>query len=154
LDADALNLLSSDPQHRDDWILTPHPGEACRLLGVACQEIQEDRYLTVSALQEQYGGTVLLKGAGTLIKGPYPITRVCRAGNPGMASGGMGDILSGVIGGLVAQNLSLQDAAEVGVFVHGIAGDRAAAEGGERGLLASDVLGHLRHLVNPQSLWE
>ena len=128
LDADALNLLSDGHyERRSDWVLTPHPGEAARLLGISCQTVQEDRFAMVHALQAQYGGVALLKGAGTLVLGEDGLVRVSPAGNPGMASGGMGDILSGIIGGLMAQGLSLLDATEVGAFVHGIAGDRAAA---------------------------
>lgn len=150
LDADALNLLSQQPAHCDNWILTPHPGEAGRLLGVTCQEVQADRFGAIQELEKRYGGVTVLKGAGTLVKGESEVVSVCRAGNPGMASGGMGDILSGIISGLLAQHLSLQDAAEVGVYVHARAGDLAVQEGGgERGLLATDIFVHMRHLVNP-----
>lgn len=149
LDADSLTLLAEHPLKRDDWILTPHPGEASRLLGVTCQDIQRDRFKAVTALQNKYHGVVVLKGVGTLIKGDSEIIYVCPVGNPGMASGGMGDILSGVIGGLLAQRLSLLKATELGVFIHSLAADCAAEEGGERGLLASDLLPHLRLLVNP-----
>ena len=149
LDADSLALLAEHPMQRDDWILTPHPGEASRLLEVSCQDVQRDRFEAVAVLQKRYHGVIALKGVGTLIKGDSEIIRVCPAGNPGMASGGMGDILSGVIGGLLAQRLSLSKATELGVFLHSLAADYAAEEGGERGLLASDLLPHLRLLVNP-----
>lgn len=149
LDADALNLLSQHPSQSDQWVLTPHPGESARLLQCSCQELQLDRFDAVSELQKKYGGVVVLKGAGTLIKGPQGRIKVCRAGNPGMASGGMGDILSGIIGGLIAQGLDLMAAAEIGVYVHARAGDLAVVEGGERGLLATDILAYLRRLVNP-----
>lgn len=149
LDADSLNLLAEYPLQRDDWILTPHPGEASRLLKVTRQDIQRDRFEAVAALQKKYHGVIALKGVGTLIKGDGEIIHVCPAGNPGMASGGMGDILSGVIGGLLAQRLSLSKSTELGIFLHALAADCAAKEGGERGLLASDLLPHLRLLVNP-----
>ena len=149
LDADSLNLLSQAPQRADDWVLTPHPGEASRLLDISCPEIQADRFKAVAAVQKRYGGVVALKGTGTLIQGEKTTIRICPAGNPGMASGGMGDILSGVIGGLLAQGLTPLAAAEAGVFVHSVAADRAAEEGGERGLLATDLLPYLRTLVNP-----
>lgn len=149
LDADSLTLLAEHPLQRDDWVLTPHPGEASRLLGMTCQDIQRDRFKAVSALQKKYHGVIVLKGVGTLIKGDGETIYVCPVGNPGMASGGMGDILSGVIGGLLAQRLSLSKATELGVFIHSLAADCAAEEGGERGLLASDLLPHLRLLVNP-----
>jgi NAD(P)H-hydrate epimerase len=148
VDADALNLLSHDPRHNDNWILTPHPGEAARLLGCSSSEIQANRFEAVKALQQRYGGVIVLKGAGTLIyDGRLPI-RLCTAGNPGMASGGMGDALTGVIAGLLAQKLSLADAACLGVLLHAVAADKAAQEAGERGMLAMDLMPHLRQLVN------
>ena len=148
LDADSLNLLAESPTQREDWILTPHPGEASRLLNISCQKIQRDRFKAIRRLTQRYGGVVILKGAGTLIKGIKDEISVCPAGNPGMATGGMGDILSGVIGGLLAQQLSLMTSAQAGVFIHSLAADRAAEEGGERGLLATDLFPHLRALVN------
>lgn len=148
LDADSLNLLAESPVQREDWILTPHPGEASRLMNVSCQEIQSDRFKAIRRLSRRYRGVVVLKGAGTLIKGGEEEISVCSGGNPGMASGGMGDILSGVIGGLLAQRLNLVAAAQGGVFIHSLAADRAAEEGGERGLLATDLFPHLRALVN------
>lgn len=148
LDADCLNLLAFAPQRSQDWVLTPHPGEAARLLGTSIENVQSNRYQTAKALQRQYGGVVVLKGVGTLVQAEDPLSSVCPCGNPGMASGGMGDILSGVIGGLIAQGLSIKNAAEAGVFVHAKAADLAALQGGERGLLATDLLNHLRQLVN------
>jgi NAD(P)H-hydrate epimerase len=147
LDADALNLLAQDPVPRKPWVLTPHPGEAARLLGIDTATIQQDRYSAATALQQRYGGVCVLKGAGTVVSSKDRIT-VCGSGNPGMASGGMGDVLTGVIAGLLAQGLSLVDAAELGVCLHAAAGD-AAAESGERGMLATDLLPYLRRLVNP-----
>jgi NAD(P)H-hydrate epimerase len=147
VDADALNLLAQAPQQRHDWILTPHPGEAARLLGVTTAEIQGDRYVAVRALQERYGGVVVLKGSGTLIADAASVW-CCSYGNPGMASAGMGDVLTGVIAALLAQGLSLSAAARVGVLVHARAGDTAASVG-ERGLMARDVIAALRTQVNP-----
>lgn len=149
LDADALNLLSEFPQIADDWILTPHPGEAARLLHENCQHLQNNRFKAVSNIQKRYGGVVVLKGLGTLIKGETEQISLCSAGNPGMASGGMGDVLSGVIGGLLAQKLSLLEAAQAGVFIHSQAADQAAIDEGERGLLAMDLIPYLRPMVNP-----
>ena len=94
---------------------------------------------------------MVLKGVGTIIQSASELPVVCPAGNPGMASGGMGDVLSGILGGLLAQGLTLTQAAEVGVMVHAMAADCAAEQGGERGLLASDVLDQLRALVNPDA---
>jgi NAD(P)H-hydrate epimerase len=147
VDADALNLLAEAPVFRKNWVLTPHPGEAARLLGVTPDIIQNDRIDAVSKMQARYGGVVVLKGAGSLIASETGII-VCDAGNPGMASGGMGDVLTGVIAGLLAQGLPLDEAAHVGVLIHAHAGDLAAGEH-PRGMLAGDLLKHLREVVNP-----
>lgn len=147
LDADALNLLAERPKQRANWILTPHPGEAARLLKTDNQTIQADRFAAAKQLQNKYSGVVVLKGAGTIIQTAQS-TSICTAGNPGMASAGMGDVLSGVIAGLLAQGLTLVQAAELGVCLHAQAGDLAAVQDGERGLLATDLLPYLRHLVN------
>ncbi|MDD5412279.1 MAG: NAD(P)H-hydrate dehydratase [Methylobacter sp.] len=147
VDADGLNLLVNSPVTRLDWILTPHPGEAGRLLNRPTAEVQQDRFAAVSAIQAQYGGVAILKGAGTLIASEDELA-VSVTGNPGMASGGMGDVLSGVIAGLLAQGLSLKTAAQQGVYMHGLAADLAAEKDGERGLLASDLMPYLRQLVN------
>ena len=147
VDADALSLLAETPLRRGDWVLTPHPGEAARLLGVTNAAIQRDRFAAAQALQSRYGGVAVLKGAGTLVQTEGDRPTICTAGNPGMASGGMGDVLTGVIAGLIAQKLQLPDAARLGVWLHAVAGDRAARDG-ERGLLASDLMPHLRALAN------
>ena len=147
VDADALNLLACDPISRHNWILTPHPGEAARLLGTDTATVQQDRFAALSFLRKQYGGTVILKGAGTLISSEH-LPAVCTGGNPGMASGGMGDVLSGVLGALLAQGLETGAAAQAGVCLHAQAADRAAADGGERGLLASDLMPLLREGIN------
>ncbi|MEQ1439584.1 NAD(P)H-hydrate dehydratase [Fontimonas sp. SYSU GA230001] len=146
VDADALNLLARLPRRRERWILTPHPGEAARLLGCTTAEVQLDRPGSVAALERRYGGTVVLKGAGSLVGGVTP--RICPYGNPGMACGGMGDVLTGVIAALWAQGHGPQQAAELGVLAHALAGDRAALRG-ERGLLPQDLLAELRGIVNP-----
>ncbi|MGR9088540.1 MAG: NAD(P)H-hydrate dehydratase [Gammaproteobacteria bacterium] len=147
VDADGLNLLAACDLKKTNWILTPHPGEASRLLSISTAEVQQDRFGAANDLQARYGGVIVLKGAGTLIASDKGIS-VSNTGNPGMASGGMGDVLAGAIAGLVAQGLSMKDAAEQGVYLHGLAADRAAARNGERGLLATDLMGYLRELVN------
>ncbi len=150
LDADSLNLLSENPRALRQAILTPHPGEAARLLGITISQLQENRFQAAQQIQERYQALVVLKGAGTLIQAEENgVPALCHLGNPGMASAGMGDVLSGVIGGLLAQGFDKEIAAELGVFVHAVAADRAAEEGGERGLLACDLMPHLRRLVNP-----
>lgn len=145
VDADALNLLAEQPESRADWSLTPHPGEASRLLGTTVAAVQADRFAAVRELRRRYGGSVVLKGAGSLVLDDDGLS-LCPYGNPGMAAGGMGDVLAGVIGGLRAQ--SVAQPARLGVLAHALAGD-AAASGGERGLAASDLLLHLRRQVNP-----
>lgn len=146
IDADGLNLLAQQPQHKARWILTPHPGEAARLLQRTVAEVQADRFTSARDMVARFGGVCVLKGAGTLVAHHDQCT-VNTTGNPGMASGGMGDILSGIIGGLLAQGLDLMQAAQVGVCLHGAAAD-LAAKSGQRGLLATDLLPHLRQLVN------
>jgi hydroxyethylthiazole kinase-like uncharacterized protein yjeF len=146
IDADGLNLLSRSGHGQGQWILTPHPAEAARLLGQQTSEIQADRYASVAAISDRYQSVTVLKGAGSLVHAPG-MTWLCPHGNPGMATAGMGDILAGVIGGLLAQGLNREEAARLGVFIHAIAGDRAA-EMGERGMMASDLLDHIRAEVN------
>jgi NAD(P)H-hydrate epimerase len=148
VDADALRGLATRTLRRDDWVLTPHPGEAAAMLGVCAAEVAADRFTIGHRLQQRYGGSVVLKGAGTLVhNADASPAAVCDGGNPGMASGGMGDALTGIIAGLLAQGLSPRDAAEAGVCLHAAAGD-AAAVAGQRGLLASDLIAELRELVN------
>lgn len=148
VDADGLNLLAEEPVARGNWILTPHPGEAARLLGVSTPDIQQDRFTAIRALADRYSGTMVLKGAGTLVasKDSRPVG-VCSLGNPGMASGGMGDVLTGVIAGLLAQIGVLSTAARTGVWLHARAAD-SAAEQGERGMLAMDLLPLIRQFAN------
>ena len=148
VDADALNIVAeSGGPAREDWILTPHPGEAARLLGMHTSEIQQDRLAALERLVGRYKGTVVLKGAGTLIAAPGRTPALCERGNPGMATAGMGDVLTGAIAGILAQCRDAWLAARVGVLVHAMAGD-AAARMGERGLLAGDVARELRNCVN------
>lgn len=166
LDADALNLIAENPAgalaladvtSRANWILTPHPGEAARLLKSTTGEVQRDRFNTVRQLQQLTGGNCLLKGAGSLMafapsaESSSKVARpelldVCVEGNPGMASGGMGDVLAGIAGGLLAQGLSSADALRAAVCLHARAADLAAAHHGEQGLLASDLLPALTRL--------
>lgn len=150
VDADALNLLAKIPFRFANSILTPHPGEAARLLDLPSAEVQADRFAAVSALQRRFGGVCVLKGAGTLVADSNGSVGVCTAGNPGMACGGMGDLLTGTIAGLLAQGYTPNLAASIGVCLHGKAGDRSARDDGERGLLPSDLLPWLRHYANPK----
>lgn len=161
LDADALNLLVDErvgedlpPCNARQWVLTPHPGEAARLLRSSVAQVQADRFAAVASLRSRWGGAVVLKGAGSLLcslsEEGAAVLELCTEGNPGMATGGMGDVLSGVIGGLLAQGLSPANALRCGVCIHGEAADLAVAQEGERGLLATDVLPYIRRLANPR----
>ncbi len=150
LDADALNILAGGRVlagvKRDDWVLTPHVGEAARLLGISTAEVSADRVAAARAIQQKFSGVVILKGTGTLIAHSDGID-IINSGNPGMASGGMGDLLTGVIAALIGQGMALPAAARLAVWVHGEAGNRAARDG-QRGLLATDLLPHIRALVD------
>lgn len=148
IDADGLVWLSRFELSRENWVLTPHPGEAACLLQSTNQIVQQNREGAIGLLQQQYGGVVVLKGAGTLILGQSHQLHICPSGNPGMATGGMGDILSGLIAGFIAQGLAPETAALIGVSLHAQAGDKIAKLKGERGMLATDLLVYIRELVN------
>ncbi|MFN8901050.1 MAG: NAD(P)H-hydrate dehydratase [Lysobacteraceae bacterium] len=147
-DADALHRLRDPAERLGDAVLTPPPGAAGALLGLASGEVQADRFAALEALVARWGAVVILKGAGTLVGAPGATPVVVSGGNPGMATAGMGDVLAGLVAGLRAQGLSAFDAAWVGAVAHAEAGDRASVEG-QRGLLAGDVLACLRPVLNP-----
>ena len=151
LDADALNLLAEQPDLlqgiNTPRIMTPHPGEAARLLSWTIAEIEADRFRAVQELKERYSATVVLKGAGSLVAGSAGIS-LCSHGNPGMAVAGMGDVLSGIIGSLLAQGLTPEQAAGFGVWLHAMAGDLHATDSGERGMRATDLIPYARKLIN------
>jgi ADP-dependent NAD(P)H-hydrate dehydratase / NAD(P)H-hydrate epimerase len=149
-DADALNLVAAAPVARGNWVITPHPGEAARLLGSSVDEVERERLASVRALAARYDAVAVLKGTNTLVGARSGPPAVCDRGNPGMASGGMGDVLSGVIGGLLVQTRELSKSARSGVLLHALAGDDAAAAG-QRGTLAADLMPHLRRWANPTS---
>ena len=132
----------------DNWVLTPHPGEAACLLSCSGAQIQADRFNAAASILHQYGGTVVLKGVGSVIQTGENNSFICPKGNPGMASAGMGDVLSGIIAGLAAQGLTLSEAAKLGVWLHASAADRVAQAQGERGLLAGDLLNLLPKVLN------
>lgn len=156
IDADALNLLSDQfssilesPSFKSkQHIFTPHPGEAARMLKSTSTDIQADRLSAIKALQEKWGGNILLKGSGSLVCSAEGEISLCPYGNPGMASGGMGDVLSGLIGGLLSQGLEPSYALKLAVCLHAKAADIASNEIGERGLLASDLIPIARQLLN------
>lgn len=151
LDADALNLLSEHPRLRRarkfPIILTPHSGEAARLLATDTGSIQKDRFAAVAKLSKDYGASAVLKGAGSLIQFEQQVS-LCSAGNPGMAVAGMGDVLSGVIGALVAQGINAYDAARLGVWLHASGADTLAQQQGETGLLATEIIPYIRRQMN------
>lgn len=157
LDADGLNWLAR-PEWQCDFsrravVLTPHPAEAARLLGCSTAEIQADRFQAAARLAQQYQAVVVLKGQGTLVARPASDSReadiaVCTDGNPGMSTGGMGDVLTGVIAALMAQGQTPWQAARLGVCLHSAAADLAVREYGPRGLLATDLMNYLRKLNN------
>ncbi len=155
IDADGLNLLAhryADWKHRlpGNWILTPHPAEAARLLKCSTGQVQADRVGAARRLASQYHAVVVLKGCGTVVSSSAGRYAICPFGNPGMATAGSGDVLAGVIGAMVAQGIDdLWNAAMAGVLAHALAGDLAAAEEGERGMLASDITKRLPRVVNP-----
>lgn len=147
VDADGLNWLAKTPQSSGRWVLTPHPGEAARLLSQSIEQIQADRIQAARLLQQRYGGVIVLKGAGTVIVDEQGKVYINGAGIPALATAGSGDVLAGLIGGLLAQGLSLKQAALLGVSVHAQA---ALIEQslGERGMIASELLLHIRSLLN------
>jgi NAD(P)H-hydrate epimerase len=146
-DADALNRLAESPAAKEGRVITPHPGEAATLLGSSTGQVQADRRAALNELHARYAGVVVLKGSGSLVSCASGTPRLCTSGNPGMAAPGMGDVLTGIIAALLAQGLTIEDAAAVGVEVHARAGDRAARSG-ERGMVASDLLFELRGVIN------
>lgn len=147
LDADALALLSQTTHYCSRWILTPHPKEAARLLGCDVATIEADRFSAVQSIAKKYGGICILKGAGTLISDGNQ-TVINSTGNAGMASGGMGDVLAGIVAALVLQANDNFAATCLAVYIHGAAGDIIANNGGQRGILASDLFAPLQKLVN------
>jgi NAD(P)H-hydrate epimerase len=155
LDADGLNLLArlfgelgSDRFPLGRWILTPHPAEAGRLLGCTAREVQQDRVGVAQEIARRYRAVVTLKGCGTVVADEGGRYAICAPGNPGMATAGSGDVLSGVIGAMLAQGLDLWQAATTGVVAHAAAGDLAAAQSGERGMMASDITACLPAVLN------
>jgi NAD(P)H-hydrate epimerase len=144
IDADALNALAGSAEIlakiKAPVVVTPHPGEMARLLGITVYDVQSDRIGSAQGLAEEYDITVVLKGAGTVIATPDGDVFINATGNPGMATGGTGDVLTGMIGSLLAQGYGPTQAACLAVYLHGLAGDLAAAEKGEAGMIAGDLI--------------
>src|SRR3990167_615902 len=149
-DADVLNLMAKNNYPCEKHHLyTPHPGEAARLLQCKIEDIEANRLKALAKLTEKYAGIMVLKGSGSLIGQQQNPTFICQNGNPGMATAGMGDVLTGIIAVLIGQKIPLLKAACLGVLVHALAGDKAALEG-ERGLIASDIFPYLKTILNPK----
>ncbi len=157
IDADGLFFLHEDQVRNTHsevskslrpWVITPHPGEAALLLDSSIPDIQRDRFAAVASLASRYRCQALIKGAGSVLCIDKQQLLLCTEGNAGMAVAGMGDVLSGLVGGLIAQGLTPTDALQAAVSVHGEAGDLAAAEHGQRGLMASELFPEIRRLLN------
>jgi len=144
--ADA-GVISLPVRPRGRLVLTPHPGEMARLLGVSSKEVQDDRLGTAERTAAGWNCTVVLKGARTVVAGPDGTTYVNATGNPGMATGGSGDVLTGAVAGLLAQGLEPVRAAAAAVYLHGRAGDLAAETKGQPGLIAGDILDRLPEAI-------
>jgi hydroxyethylthiazole kinase-like uncharacterized protein yjeF len=151
IDADGLTLLAKTNYFCSRWVLTPHPKEAATLLGCDTAEIEANRFDAVQAIAKKYGGVCILKGAGTLISDGHTVV-INSTGNAGMASGGMGDVLSGIVAALILQTENYFVATCLAVYIHGAAGDIIADRQGQRGMLASDLFAPLQQLVNYNSL--
>lgn len=149
-DADALNLLAAGHVALPaDCVITPHPGEAARLMGISTAEVQADRLKVARALSQKFNAVTVLKGAGSLIASPDGRVARCDQGHPAMASAGLGDVLAGLIGALLAQGMPAFEAASLAVWLHATAGDRQGSFG--RGLAASDLIPAIRQLLEEQS---
>lgn len=157
-DADAINCLAGDLEplkaKKAPLILTPHPGEMGRLMGIGPSEVKAKKLELVKTLSQQYGVIVVLKGAGTIIGDPSGKIYINPTGNPGMASGGMGDVLTGFIGGLLAQGVEPLEAAKLAVYLHGLAGDLACEELGELSLVATDLFRFLPKAIARLKEWK
>lgn len=151
IDADALTLIGDYPKILNEAkvpiVLTPHPGEMARLAGITTVDVQADRIGTALDFSTKFDVYLVLKGARSIISTPKGEVFINTTGNAGMASGGMGDVLTGVIGGLLAQRVDPADACKLGVFVHGLSGDLVAAQNGEAGIIASDVANKLPEAI-------
>jgi len=164
IDADGLNALAEDitilrRKKSTDVILTPHPGEMARLLGISIPDVEADRIRVAREFARNFGVYLVLKGSRTIIASPDGTTAINGSGNPGMASGGMGDVLTGILVSLLGQSYPAWDACRLGVFIHGFSADLVAEEKGEIGICASDVQEMLpcayNKLINsPRRTWQ
>ena len=149
IDADALTLLAKKPKYYDNWVLTPHPKEAATLLACTIKEVEENRFKAVREIAKKYGGICILKGAGSLISDGEQVV-INSTGNAGMASGGMGDVLSGIVAAFILQADHSFTAVCLAVYIHGASGDIIADKHGQRGMLASDLFAPIQRLSNQE----
>ena len=144
IDADGINAIAEEllvlRKAKASLVITPHPGEMARLLHTSPKGIHRDKWKIVRELSDKYGITVLLKGAHSVVAGSDKKIYINSTGNPGMASGGMGDVLTGIIASFIAQEFKPLEATKLGIFIHGAAGDIAAQDKGEWGLIARDLI--------------
>jgi len=152
LDADGINALEGKYKElsalKTSLVITPHPGEMARLLGISSKEVQANRVSTAESAARETGAVIVLKGAGTVVAAPEGITYINPVGNSGMGTAGSGDVLTGIIASLIAQGMSPREAAVAGVYLHGICGDYTREEKGERGMLAGDMVSVIPFVLN------
>lgn len=151
LDADALNAIAKNikilKKIKSDYIVTPHHGEMARLINKSVEFVKNNRITIAKKFSRDYNAVVVLKGAGTIVAGPGNKYYLNTSGNPGMATAGAGDVLTGIIAGFLSQGLNMFDASRLGVYVHGLAGDLAAKDKGEAGLIAGDILENIPYAI-------
>ena len=151
LDADALNAISKNvnmlKKIRSKYIITPHQGEMSRLINKGVEYVKNHRLIVAKKFSHDYNAVVVLKGAGTIVAEPCGKYYINSTGNPGMATAGSGDVLTGIIAGFLSQGLKIFDASVLGVYVHGLAGDLAAKDKGEQGLIAGDILENIPYAI-------
>ncbi len=151
LDADALNAISGSTavlkKVKADYVITPHHGEMARLIDRSAEYVKNNRLIVAKKFSHDYNAVVVLKGAGTVVTDPAGKCYINTTGNPGMATAGSGDVLTGIIAGFLAQGLKLFDAARLGVYIHGSAGDLTAKDKGEIGLIAGDILENIPYAI-------
>lgn len=151
LDADALNAVSRNinalKKIKSGYVITPHPGEMARLVNKDAAYIKNHRLVVAKKFSHDYNAVVVLKGAGTVVAEPGGKCYINTTGNPGMATAGSGDVLTGIIAGFLSQGLKIFDASVLGVYVHGLAGDLAAEDKGEAGLIAGDILDNIPYAI-------
>jgi len=151
MDADALNAIIRNisilKKIKSKYVVTPHPGEMSRLINKSAEYIKNNRFLVAKKFSHDYNAVVVLKGAGTVVAEPGGKSYINTTGNPGMATAGSGDVLAGIIAGFLSQGLKIFDASAIGVYVHGLAGDFAAKDKGETGLIAGDILENIPYAI-------